>query len=127
MAAIPRRLAGSNTYADYLNLLWGLIQACEQAGQDRELAIALMQACSPSPVAAGHPLDQLLQLEAVVSPPRLRSTAGVGSPEPMPPAAGWPVWDRPCCPAAARERRSENRQPDAQVVDPAATAVSTDG
>ena len=48
LAAIPRRVAGSNTYADYRNLLWGLIQACEQAGQDRELAIALMEAHSPS-------------------------------------------------------------------------------
>jgi hypothetical protein len=48
LAAIPQRVAGSNTYADYRNLLWGLIQACEQAGHDRELAIALMEAHSPS-------------------------------------------------------------------------------
>lgn len=48
LAAIPRRVAGSNTYADYRNLLWGLIQACEQACHDRELAIALMEAHSPS-------------------------------------------------------------------------------
>jgi hypothetical protein len=48
LAAIPRRVAGSNTYADYRNLLWGLIQACVQAGHDRELAIALMEAHSPS-------------------------------------------------------------------------------
>ncbi|MGB5134338.1 MAG: AAA family ATPase [Prochlorococcaceae cyanobacterium] len=48
LAAIPRRVAGSNTYADYRNLLWGLIEACEQAGHDRELAIALMEAHSPS-------------------------------------------------------------------------------
>ena len=48
LAAIPRRVAGSNTYSDYRNLLWGLIQACEQAGHDRELAIALMEAHSPS-------------------------------------------------------------------------------
>ena len=48
LAAIPRRVAGSNTYADYRNLLWGLIQACEPAGHDRELAIALMEAHSPS-------------------------------------------------------------------------------
>ena len=48
LASIPRRVAGSNTYADYRNLLWGLIQACEQAGHDRELAIALMEAHSPS-------------------------------------------------------------------------------
>jgi hypothetical protein len=48
LAAIPRRVAGSNTYADYRNILWGLIQACEQAGHDRELAIALMEAHSPS-------------------------------------------------------------------------------
>ena len=48
LATIPRRVAGSNTYADYRNLLWGLIQACEQAGHDRELAIALMEAHSPS-------------------------------------------------------------------------------
>lgn len=48
LAAIPRRVAGSNTYAEYRNLLWGLIQACEQAGHDRELAIALMETHSPS-------------------------------------------------------------------------------
>jgi hypothetical protein len=48
LAAIPRRVAGSNTYADYRNILWGLIEACEQAGHDRELAIALMEAHSPS-------------------------------------------------------------------------------
>lgn len=48
LAAIPRRVAGSNTYADFRNLLWGLIEACEQAGHDRELAIALMEAHSPS-------------------------------------------------------------------------------
>jgi len=48
LAAIPRRVAGSNTYSDYRNILWGLIQACEQAGHDRELAIALMEAHSPS-------------------------------------------------------------------------------
>jgi hypothetical protein len=48
LAAIPRRVAGSNTYADYRNLLWGLIQACQQVGHDRELAIALMEAHSPS-------------------------------------------------------------------------------
>ncbi len=48
LAAIPRRVAGSNTYADYRNILWGLIQACEQVGHDRELAIALMEAHSPS-------------------------------------------------------------------------------
>lgn len=48
LAAIPQRVAGSNTYADYRNLLWGLIQACEQAGHDRELAIDLMEAHSPS-------------------------------------------------------------------------------
>ncbi len=48
LAVIPRRVAGSNTYADYRNLLWGLIQACEQAGHDRELAIVLMEAHSPS-------------------------------------------------------------------------------
>ena len=48
LAAIPRRVAGSNTYADYRNILWGLIQACEQAGHGREQAIALMEAHSPS-------------------------------------------------------------------------------
>ena len=48
LSAIPRRVAGSNTYADYRNILWGLIEACEQAGHDRELAMALMEAHSPS-------------------------------------------------------------------------------
>ena len=48
LAAIPRRVPGSNTYADYRNILWGLIEACEQAGHDRELAMALMEAHSPS-------------------------------------------------------------------------------
>lgn len=58
LAAIPRRVAGSNTYADYRNLLWGLIQACEQAGHDRELAIALMEAHSPS-VSCGWDIRQV--------------------------------------------------------------------
>jgi hypothetical protein len=58
LAAIPRRVAGSNTYADFRNLLWGLIEACEQAGHDRELAIALMEAHSPS-VSCGWDIRQV--------------------------------------------------------------------
>lgn len=58
LAAIPRRVAGSNTYADYRNILWGLIEACEQAGHDRELAIALVEAHSPS-VSCGWDIRQV--------------------------------------------------------------------
>ena len=58
LAAIPRRVAGSNTYSDYRNILWGLIEACEQAGHDRELAIALMEAHSPS-VSCGWDIRQV--------------------------------------------------------------------
>jgi len=48
LAAIPPRVAGSNTYGVYRNILWGLISACQEAGRDREAAIALMEAHSPS-------------------------------------------------------------------------------
>jgi hypothetical protein len=44
---IPPRVAGSNTYPTYRNILWGLIRACEEAGSDRETAISLMEAHSP--------------------------------------------------------------------------------
>ena len=48
LAAIPPRVAGSNSYGTYRNILWGLIGACQEAGRDREAAIALMEAHSPS-------------------------------------------------------------------------------
>lgn len=48
LACIPRRTPGANTYAIYRNVLWGLIAACEQAGAGADLAIALMEAHSPS-------------------------------------------------------------------------------
>ncbi|MEB3317839.1 MAG: AAA family ATPase, partial [Cyanobacteriota bacterium] len=48
LAAIPPRVAGSNSYATYRNILWGLISACQEAGHAKEEAIALMEAHSPS-------------------------------------------------------------------------------
>jgi hypothetical protein len=48
MKYIPRRVTGSGTYADYRNILWGLIAACREAGYDIELAIELMEEHSPS-------------------------------------------------------------------------------
>ena len=48
LAAIPPRVAGSNTYGVYRNILWGLISATEEAGHQKEEAIALMEAHSPS-------------------------------------------------------------------------------
>ncbi|MFN9635892.1 MAG: AAA family ATPase, partial [Synechococcaceae cyanobacterium] len=48
LAAIPPRVAGSNSYATYRNILWGLISACQEAGRGQEEAIALMEAHSPS-------------------------------------------------------------------------------
>jgi hypothetical protein len=48
LAAIPPRVAGSNTYGIYRNILWGLISATEDAGHQKEEAIALMEAHSPS-------------------------------------------------------------------------------
>ena len=45
---IPQRRAGSGTYAEYRNLLWGLIDACIEAGYSKELAIELMEDHSPS-------------------------------------------------------------------------------
>jgi hypothetical protein len=47
LAHIPSRVAGTNTYPTYRNILWGLIRACEEAGSDRETAIALMESHSP--------------------------------------------------------------------------------
>jgi hypothetical protein len=40
--------ARSNTYETYRNVLWGLVAACKDLGFDEELAIALMEAHSPS-------------------------------------------------------------------------------
>jgi hypothetical protein len=48
LAAIPPRVAGTNTYGVYRNILWGLISATEEAGHQKEEAIALMEAHSPS-------------------------------------------------------------------------------
>ena len=48
LAAIPPRVAGSNSYGTYRNILWGLISACQEAGHAKEEAIALMEAHSPS-------------------------------------------------------------------------------
>jgi hypothetical protein len=48
LAVIPPRVAGSNSYATYRNILWGLIRACQEAGHAKEEAIALMEAHSPS-------------------------------------------------------------------------------
>ena len=48
LAAVPPRVAGSNSYATYRNILWGLISACQEAGRGLEEAIALMEAHSPS-------------------------------------------------------------------------------
>ena len=48
LSCIPRRVAGSNSYGEYRNVLWGLISAVEEAGYDREVAIKMMEAHSPS-------------------------------------------------------------------------------
>ena len=48
LATIPPRVPGSNTYAKYRNLLWGLVAACEEGGADRDTAIALMEEHSPA-------------------------------------------------------------------------------
>ena len=45
---IPRRVEGSCTYADYRNILWGLVDACSQAGYGEDVAIDLMEEHSPS-------------------------------------------------------------------------------
>ena len=45
---IPRRVEGSGTYADYRNILWGLIDACAEAGCGEDVAIDLMEDHSPS-------------------------------------------------------------------------------
>jgi hypothetical protein len=45
---IPRRVPGNNTYTQYRNILWSLIRACEEAGSNRDMAIALMESHSPS-------------------------------------------------------------------------------
>ena len=45
---IPRRVEGSGTYADYRNILWGLIDACAEAGYGEQVAIDLMEVHSPS-------------------------------------------------------------------------------
>ena len=45
---IPRRVEGSGTYADYRNILWGLVDACSEAGYGEDVAIDLMEDHSPS-------------------------------------------------------------------------------
>jgi len=48
LACIPRRVAGNGNYRVDRNILWGLIRACEEAGSDQAMAIALMEEHSPS-------------------------------------------------------------------------------
>lgn len=48
LQAIPQRVEGTNTYPKYRNILWGLIAACEEAGDTDKAAIVLMEAHSPS-------------------------------------------------------------------------------
>ena len=48
LSCIPRRVAGSNSYSEYRNVLWGLISAVEEAGYSKSVAIDLMEAHSPS-------------------------------------------------------------------------------
>ena len=48
LSCIPRRVAGSNSYSDYRNLLWGLTSAVEEAGHSKSVAIEMMEAHSPS-------------------------------------------------------------------------------
>lgn len=43
----PRPGPGSGTYAEYRNILWGLVKAVEEAGGTRDQAVAWMQAHSP--------------------------------------------------------------------------------
>jgi len=45
---IPRREGGHGTYGDYRNILWGLVDACAEAGNSDQVAIDLMEAHSPS-------------------------------------------------------------------------------
>lgn len=45
---IPRRKGGHGTYGDYRNILWGLVDACAEAGYSEQVAIDLMEAHSPS-------------------------------------------------------------------------------
>ena len=45
---IPRRKGGDGTYGDYRNILWGLVDACAEAGYSDQVAIDLMEAHSPS-------------------------------------------------------------------------------
>ncbi|QNI82299.1 hypothetical protein SynRS9907_01457 [Synechococcus sp. RS9907] len=45
---IPRRKGGHGTYGDYRNILWGLVDACAEAGYSDQVAIDLMEAHSPS-------------------------------------------------------------------------------
>jgi hypothetical protein len=58
LSFIPQRKAGTKTYEMYRNILWGLIKACQEAGSDQEMAIALMEAHSPS-AASGWNIEQV--------------------------------------------------------------------
>ena len=58
LAAIPRRTSG--TYIDYRNILWGLIKACEEAGSNLDMAVALMEQHSPSD-QCGWDIQQVAQ------------------------------------------------------------------
>ena len=48
LEAIPQRVEGSGTYADYRDILWGLMAACRDIDVDEQVAIDLMEAHSPS-------------------------------------------------------------------------------
>ena len=48
LEAIPRRVEGSGSYADYRDILWGLMAACRDIGVDEQVAVALMEVHSPS-------------------------------------------------------------------------------
>ena len=48
LECIPRREEGLGTYLTYRNLLWGLVDACAEAGFSAEVAIDLMEDHSPS-------------------------------------------------------------------------------
>ena len=48
LEAIPQRVEGSGTYADYRDILWGLMSACRDIDVDEQVAIDLMEAHSSS-------------------------------------------------------------------------------
>jgi len=48
LEAIPQRVEGSGTYADYRDILWDLMAACRDIDVDEQVAIDLKEAHSPS-------------------------------------------------------------------------------